>query len=64
VHAAVGVVNQTGQVVLLAPPDSHLECIECEFSVKGVRDAPANDEPAKYVNCKGHVHKAGPGAST
>jgi hypothetical protein len=55
-------VNQTGQVVLLAPPDSHLERIECEFGVQGVRHAPAHDKSAEYVNYQGDVHKATPGA--
>jgi hypothetical protein len=27
-HAAVGMLNQTGQSVRLAPPDSHLKCVE------------------------------------
>jgi hypothetical protein len=42
-------VNPTGQVVLLAPLDSHLERIESEFGVQGVRHAPAHDKSAEYA---------------
>src|SRR5205085_1040496 len=40
----------------------HLECIEGEFGVQRVRDAPANHEPAEHVNYKRYVCKTCPGA--
>jgi hypothetical protein len=59
-HAAVGVVHQTLQVLVLAVPDGHLERVEGEVTAQGARDTPADDAPGEDVDHEGGIGEARP----